>query len=545
MRAPAFFTLLGLWSATATGNSGSHVGDGVSVAEGAEEAARQYDPKLARALAALAKLVYCGPLNGTAEAILRSTSGVMREAGLQLDSPRLVTHSDLGAADADFAAVARFSALDSDSYLPARGCVIAFRGTDNEANNVENHRQRLENWESSEDDACVGCQVCEGCKVFGGYKAIWRQLRPRVLRELERLGCQSGDPLLLTGHNLGAGLMTLAMYSLKSQDAYNVQLSYNFGSPRVGNTAFAKSFNHFFGWRVSIFRVTRDNDAVPHLPNNPDYAHVGNQVWYPHNNAEEYTICANSTAGQRCGNDAISEDQLCPLTEEECKGDVAHCRATCGFPPAQGPHCVHPLAPADNFCSFAGDAAEQMSEKFERSCVWGKAAMMTTAAPTIPGSVACAEEEVSWQPLDMLGTLATYAETAADCQELCEKTEGCEHFTFFYSFKHCHREDHMAYSMSHSLGVTSGPKACSEHGMEAKFLAAPLGSGSATAGLVIAVLLVAGCAMVLSAAVCMGFRSCRMRKRSLRPLHRVDYGVEGTAVVRTFWYQLLSNSLTG
>mmetsp|Transcript_78789 Transcript_78789/g.231162 ORF Transcript_78789/g.231162 Transcript_78789/m.231162 type:complete len:572 (+) Transcript_78789:100-1815(+) len=479
----ALLALLGLWSAAAIGDF-SLYGAKVTVSYGAEDAAQLYDPKLAKALAALSKLVYCGPLNGTAQAILRSTSAVMQEAGLRLSSPRLVARRDLGAPDADFAAVSRFTALSSASAQPSRGCVISFRGTDNEANNVENSRQRLVNWQSSEDLVCNGCQVCAGCKVFDGYHMIWKQLRPGVLQALQGLGCRSGDALLLTGHNLGAGLMTLAMYDLKAQDAYDVQLSYNFESPRMGNMAFATSFNRLFGRRVALFRVTHANDAVPHYPNDQAYVHVGNQVWYPGGDMEEYTLCANSTAGRECGNDAIFEHNLCPLAQDDCKGDDAeYCKRTCGFPPAHGPHCVHPLAPAYNFCDFAGETTKQMQEEFERSCVWGLAAWMTTPAPTTttttettttattatststttplpPGAVACAEEDTSWQPLDLPGTMPTPVETAADCQELCHKKAGCEHFSFFVLVKSCHLEDANAYKMEHSYGVTAGPKAC-------------------------------------------------------------------------------------
>lgn len=535
--------LLGLWIATASGDFRHHVGARATVSEGAEEAAEQYDPKLAKALAALSKLAYCGPLNGTAHAILRSTSGVMEEAGLKLDSPRLVTHADLLAPKADFATVARFTALSGDSYLPARGCVIAFRGTDNEANNVENSRQRLESWDTSTDPTCKACQVCEGCKVFGGYKAVWKQLRPGVLRELQGLGCQSGDPLLLTGHNLGAGLMTLAMYSLKSEDAYNVQLSYNFESPRIGNLAFAQFFNHFFGRRVALFRITHDNDGVPHYPEDPAYMHVGNQVWYPGNDAEEYTVCANSTASQGCGNDAIRKEKLCPLVKEDCKGDGAiFCKLNCGFPPASGPHCVHPLAPADNFCDFAGDTLEHMQEEFERSCVRGEAALMTTPVPTTPlppGAVACSDADVSWQPLDMLGTAVAWSETAADCQELCRKTEGCEHFSFWPFLKSCHREDGEAYSMSHSSGAVSGPKVCSERDVEAKFLsAAPALRGPLAKTRHALVGLASVCAAALLLGACLVLRghcNCRRRRGSLKRVSR-------DGAFRAFCYEFLGAS---
>lgn len=446
----------------------------VTVSFGAEEAGRLYDPSTAQAMAALSKLVYCGPLNGTEQAILSSTEGVMAEAGLRLSNPLLVTRPDLGAALADFAVVTAFSSTGAiGKNVPRKGCVVAFRGTDNEANNVENSRQRLQPFVPAD---------CHGCMVFGGYLAIWKELWAGVLDALFASGCLKGDPLFVTGHNLGAGLATLAMYSLKSQDGYDVQPSYNFESPRVGNEAFAHSFGELFGQRPALFRVTHHNDAVPHYPKDPSYAHVGNEVWYPSMNRQKYTICPSTSTITRCGNDALAEDHLCPLAPADCQGEAADfCRANCGFPPHHGPHCEHPLAPAENFCSFSRDTRANAQRDFHRSCILGKAAFMTTAEPTstststakAPGLVHCSETGLSWQPLDMLGTGPTVEDTPAACQERCQRHKGCAHFSFFYDLKSCHLEDKHAYKMKGSVGVLAGPRTCGdreESSVEAKFL---------------------------------------------------------------------------
>jgi hypothetical protein len=86
--------------------------------------------------------------------------------------------------------------------------------------------------------------------------------------------------VLFTGHSLGGALATLAAFDLSyrssswSNKPAKIAL-YNFGSPRVGNKAFATEFNRAVphSWRL----IAR-NDAVVNVPRLVGYCHVGHAV---------------------------------------------------------------------------------------------------------------------------------------------------------------------------------------------------------------------------------------------------------------------------
>lgn len=106
----------------------------------------------------------------------------------------------------------------------------------------------------------------------GAYTQILEFARTRGTRRL-----------WLTGHSLGGALATLAAWRLQ-QDGVTVQGVSTYGSPRVGNTAFALSYEALFASRPTQ-RWVNANDPIPLIPPplipRPfpllplDYAHVG------------------------------------------------------------------------------------------------------------------------------------------------------------------------------------------------------------------------------------------------------------------------------
>ena len=86
----------------------------------------------------------------------------------------------------------------------------------------------------------------------------------------------------VTGHSLGAALATLCAYDLSyrldttTPTPTPTTLSmYNYGSPRVGNKAFARDFDH----RVpDAWRLVMKRDAVVTVPRLVGYCHVGHAV---------------------------------------------------------------------------------------------------------------------------------------------------------------------------------------------------------------------------------------------------------------------------
>ena len=79
----------------------------------------------------------------------------------------------------------------------------------------------------------------------------------------------------VTGHSLGAALATLTAADLSNYGIKNVQL-YNYGSPRVGNTAFA---NFYPSLVKTVIRVTHHKDIVPHVPMHERYTHIQGEYY--------------------------------------------------------------------------------------------------------------------------------------------------------------------------------------------------------------------------------------------------------------------------
>merc|ERR1711920_594383 len=93
-----------------------------------------------------------------------------------------------------------------------------------------------------------------------------------------------GARLVIVGHSLGAAVATLALFDVtETMRELEVGALYTFGSPRLGNSAFAK---HMWSTKLSVlaggaWRHTHWRDPVPHLPLEAmDFAHVPTEVWF-------------------------------------------------------------------------------------------------------------------------------------------------------------------------------------------------------------------------------------------------------------------------
>lgn len=181
----------------------------------------------------------------------------------------------------------------------APAIVVAFRGSESAANWKLNFRMRLET--ASEP-------LPRRVMVHRGFQEGLRALEDQFHLSQEVMGTLSGlaadaesanaapaRALYVTGHSLGGALATLfaAQLCALHQSILPATSVFSFGSPRVGNSAFASFFNE--ECRLRSFRVAHFYDLAPRVPKlgplansfrNPPwrvrFKHVGVQVAINH-----------------------------------------------------------------------------------------------------------------------------------------------------------------------------------------------------------------------------------------------------------------------
>ena len=133
--------------------------------------------------------------------------------------------------------------------------IVAFRGS----KEIKDWIQDGKFWQSH--------TVC-GCVHAGFNGDLQEILRPLLTATREALSrmVSSGiasPQFYVTGHSLGGALAQL--FALACHDRFmHVSGVYTFGSPRVGDMEWAKTYGTLLGDRT--FRVVNEYDLVPHLP---------------------------------------------------------------------------------------------------------------------------------------------------------------------------------------------------------------------------------------------------------------------------------------
>jgi len=132
--------------------------------------------------------------------------------------------------------------------------------------------------------------LCAECTVGDVYLTKYNALRTEVASALEALKIEFPKAkVFVTGAGEGGALATLFAVD-SAQDATLV----TFGSPRVGNAAFAEAFAAS-PLADSTFRVTHWRDPVPHMPQSATFVHVGQEVFY-NQDSSDYKVCAGESA---------------------------------------------------------------------------------------------------------------------------------------------------------------------------------------------------------------------------------------------------------
>lgn len=188
-----------------------------------------------------------------------------------------------------------------DSY--SESLFIAFRGSANIQNWIDNIQiSKITPY----NDTSIG--------VSKGFYKAYNSIKPELFDNLVNLVDKYNTRrILITGHSLGAALATIMAYDIATMfPTYELSYVINFGSPRVGNTAFAKSFNGYSS-SFTHYRITHYYDIVPHVPEEfLGYEHVSDEIWYNEENTV-FIIC----------NDATEEDNSC---SNSCS--PTHCTST-------------------------------------------------------------------------------------------------------------------------------------------------------------------------------------------------------------------------
>jgi len=149
--------------------------------------------------------------------------------------------------------------------------------------------------------------ICPGCLGHSGFYRAWQDVRAGVSQAVAAaVGLNRATQVVVTGHSLGAAIASIAAVDLRSQ-GFNVDLvcsainlslrpilicyqsQANFGSPRVGNQAFAlaavpsllpgKLGRNFRVAHVGAGGFFPSGDPVPTVPFrslqlNGNYAHI-------------------------------------------------------------------------------------------------------------------------------------------------------------------------------------------------------------------------------------------------------------------------------
>ncbi len=153
--------------------------------------------------------------------------------------------------------------------------LLVFRGT--EPSQMADVVADLKTWKTPLADRGW---PAEWGSAHAGFVEAFESVEPLLLQKLGEVA-ERGDRIWITGHSLGGGLATLmAARLLRARDeGLDLELAglYTFGSPRVGNKAFAARFRDAIAKAgVHAVRVRNADDVVTSIPGLVlEYEHVG------------------------------------------------------------------------------------------------------------------------------------------------------------------------------------------------------------------------------------------------------------------------------
>jgi triacylglycerol lipase len=136
--------------------------------------------------------------------------------------------------------------------LQSENCIIvAFRGTSSATD-----------WISDVIASQAKYKCVKGAgQSHRGISDIYYSVRDQIIPVLGELS--EDKTLFITGHSLGGALATLCGLDVAVNTSFKDPVVYTYGSPRVGDPAFAKAFTDKVN---QSFRMNNHFDVVTHLP---------------------------------------------------------------------------------------------------------------------------------------------------------------------------------------------------------------------------------------------------------------------------------------
>lgn len=129
--------------------------------------------------------------------------------------------------------------------------IIAFRGTSSTTNWISDIIASQRKFKYIKED----------CLTHRGFTDIYSSAREGILSALSKI--ESGKTLYITGHSLGAALATMCAVDLSANTDYRSPYLFTYGSPRVGDPAFAKVSTRYV---PNSYRIANPFDVVTYTP---------------------------------------------------------------------------------------------------------------------------------------------------------------------------------------------------------------------------------------------------------------------------------------
>ncbi|MGG0175930.1 lipase family protein [Gottfriedia acidiceleris] len=119
-------------------------------------------------------------------------------------------------------------------------------------------------------------------KTSRGFTCIYESTRNKLMKEINTFSKKK--KLLITGHNYGGALASLAALDIVVNTKFENVFVYTYGSPRVGDPAFAYRFNQTV---LNSHRIVNIHDSFPTFPEKiypPPFTEEG--LYYKHVNTK-------------------------------------------------------------------------------------------------------------------------------------------------------------------------------------------------------------------------------------------------------------------